>query len=285
MRIDLHSHSSASDGTDAPAQLIRRAVAAELDVIALTDHDTFAGIDAAAAAAEQVGVTLVPGAEMSAASGGISVHILAYLVDRDHPDLVAELARSTAERLGRAERMVQLAVELGAPISWRQVRELAGAAPIGRPHVARALVAAGVVGSVPEAFGPDWIGDGGRAYVYRYATDAVDTVRLVRAAGGVAVFAHPAARLRGPIVSDDVIAELAAAGLAGIEVDHPDHDPPARARLRALAADLGLLVTGASDDHGTSTGHRLGCETTAPESYRALIAQASGAAPIGAHAR
>jgi predicted metal-dependent phosphoesterase TrpH len=281
VRIDLHSHSNASDGTETPAQLIRRA-AARLDVIALTDHDTFGGLDAAAATAEQVGITLVPGAELSAASGGISVHILAYLVDRNHPELVAELVQSRAARLSRAERMVDLCIEQGARISWQQVRELAGDAPIGRPHIARALVAAGVVGSEAAAFGADWIGDRGRAYVHRYAIEAADAVRLVRAAGGVAVFAHPGARSRGRIVGADVIAGLAAAGLAGLEVDHPDHDPPTRVRLRALAAELGLLVTGASDDHGQSSGYRLGSETTAVETYRALVARASGAAPIGA---
>jgi len=282
VRIDLHSHSNASDGTETPAQLITRAAAAKLDVIALTDHDTFAGLDAAAATAEQVGITLIPGVELSAGSGGISVHILAYLVDRNHPDLVAELDRSRAARFGRAERMVDRCVELGAGISWQQVRELAGDAPIGRPHIARALVAAGAVRSEADAFGPDWIGDRGRAYVHRYAIDPADSVRLVRAAGGVAVFAHPGARLRGRTVGDHVIAELAAAGLAGLEIDHPDHDPATRARLRALAAELGLLVTGASDDHGRSSGYRLGTETTTVENYRALVAQASGAAPIGA---
>jgi 3',5'-nucleoside bisphosphate phosphatase len=282
VRIDLHSHSNASDGTETPAQLIERAAAAQLDVIALTDHDTFAGLDAAAAAAEQVGITLVPGAELSAASGGISVHILAYLVDRNHPELVAELDRSRAARLGRAERMVDLCIGLGARISWQQVRELAGDAPIGRPHIARALVAAGAVDSEAAAFGADWIGDRGRAYVHRHAIDAAGAVRLVGAAGGVAVFAHPGARVRGRVVGVDVIAELAAAGLAGLEVDHPDHDPPTRLRLRGLAAELGLLVAGASDDHGRSSGYRLGSETTSVETYRALIAQASGAAPIGA---
>ncbi|HKE52964.1 MAG TPA: PHP domain-containing protein [Actinomycetes bacterium] len=282
MRIDLHSHSSASDGTESPAELITRAAAAKLDVIALTDHDTFAGLDAAAATAEQVGITLVPGAELSAAAGGTSVHILAYLVDRDHPELVAELDRSRAARFGRAERMVARSIELGARISWSQVRELAGDAPIGRPHIARALVASGVVRSEADAFGPDWIGDRGRAYVHRDAIDAADAIRLVRAAGGVAVFAHPGARQRGRIVGDDVIAKLAAAGLAGLEIDHPDHDPPTRARLRMLAADLGLLGTGASDDHGRASGYRLGSETTSVEAYRALIARASGATPIGA---
>ena len=275
MRIDLHSHSTASDGTETPAQLINRAAATELDVIALTDHDTFAGLDAAAAAAKQVGITLVPGAELSAASGGISVHILAYLVDRGHPELIAELDRSRAARLSRAERMVELCIELGARISWQQVRDLAGDAPIGRPHIARALVAAGAVDSEAAAFGSDWIGDRGRAYVHRYAIDAADAVRLVRAAGGVAVFAHPGASLRGRIVGADVIAKLAAAGLAGLEVDHPDHDQPTRARLRALAAELGLLVTGASDDHGRSSGYRLGSETTSVETYRELVAQAT----------
>jgi len=285
VRIDLHSHSNASDGTDSPEQLIGYAVAAGLDVVALTDHDTFAGIDAAAAAAERSGITLIPGAELSAAYGETSVHILAYLVDRTHPELALALERARTERFTRGERMVARSVELGAPITWAQVQALAGAAPVGRPHIARALVAAGVVESEADAFSPDWIGHRGRAYVHRRATAAVDAVRLIRAAGGVAVFAHPGAYDRGRVVPDEVIVELAAAGLAGLEVDHPDHDPPTRDRLRALAAELALLVTGSSDDHGAATGHRLGCETTAPDTYQALVGLASGATPLGARSR
>jgi predicted metal-dependent phosphoesterase TrpH len=142
------------------------------------------------------------------------------------------------------------------------------------------MVEAGVVVDVPAAFTEEWIGSGGRAYVDKYALDPLDAVAMVRAAGGVAVFAHPGAAKRGAVVGDEVPARMAEAGLFALEVDHPDHDPQTRDRLRALARDLGLAVTGSSDDHGEITGHRLGCESTAPDVWEALLAAASGATPI-----
>ena len=278
MRADLHSHSTASDGTCPPAEVMGRAREAGLDVIALTDHDTVAGHGEARAALPP-GLTLVPGMELSCRLDGHSLHLLGYLFDPAEPELAAECAVIRSSRIDRARAMVARLTELGAPVSWEQVTAIAGDGVIGRPHVARALADSGVVASPADAFSPDWIGTGGRAHVPRYALDPVLAIGLVRGAGGVTVLAHPRAGSRGWVISDQAIARLAAAGLAGIEVDHPDHDHAQREHLRALAADFGLVASGGSDDHGALTGYRIGCDTISPENYQRLIAQATGAAP------
>ena len=277
MRADLHSHSTASDGTDAPAEVMRRARAARLDVIALTDHDTVAGHDEARAALPP-GLTLVPGMELSCRLDGHSVHLLGYLFDPADPELAAETARIRDSRVRRAEAMVERLTELGVPVTWEQVSALAAGGVVGRPHLARAMVKAGAIESPEQAFGPDWIGEGGRAYVPRYALDPARAIALIRDAGGVSVLAHP--RARGWEVPDHVIAGLAAAGLAGIEVWHPDQDCDQRMLLQALARRLSLVASGGSDDHGELTGHRLGSDTIAPDAYERLVSQATGAAPV-----
>jgi len=277
VRADLHSHSTASDGTSTPAEVMRRARAAGLDVIALTDHDTVAGHDQARSALPP-GLTLVPGMELSCRLAGHSVHLLGYLFDPADPELAAETARIRESRVHRAEAMVERLAELGVPVSWERVRAIAGDGVVGRPHVARAMVEAGVIESPEQAFGPDWIGEGGRAHVRRYALDPARAIALVRAAGGVSVLAHP--RARGWEVPDDVIAGLAAAGLAGIEVWHPDQDRGQRTALQDLAARLNLVASGGSDDHGELTGYRLGSDTIAPDAYERLVSQATGAAPV-----
>ena len=279
MRADMHSHSTASDGTCPPGDVIRRASAAGLDAIALTDHDTVTG-HCAAAAALPPGLTLVPGMELSCRLQGHSVHLLGYLFDPADAELAAECARIRESRVHRARAMVERLTELGAPVTWEQVSALAGDGVVGRPHIARAMVAAGVISSPDEAFGPDWIGAGGRAHVTRYALDPVRAIALIRAAGGVTVLAHPRAGSRAWMMLDDVLADLAVAGLHGIEVWHPDQDQAERAHLTALAAELGLVASGGSDDHGALTGYRIGCETIAPEEYQRLLSQATGAAPV-----
>ena len=297
MRIDLHVHSNASDGTDDPAEVMRRAAVAGLDVVALTDHDTQAGL-AEASAALPDGLTLVPGMELScqlssAPSEGRppaqpptrSVHLLAYLFDPQDPALRAETAQIRDDRTYRARAMVDRMRELGADVTWEQVAAIAGGAVVGRPHLARALAASGAVATPADAFTADWIADGGRAFVDRYAPDLARAVGLVRAAGGVPVLAHP--RSPGYEVPDEVIAALAGTGLCGIEVFHFDHDQSQRARLAQLAGSLNLIMTGGSDDHGsyrpggrppvlTETNDRgLGSETTPPEEYERLLALAS----------
>jgi predicted metal-dependent phosphoesterase TrpH len=279
VRIDLHCHSTASDGTDTPAELVRNAAAAGLDVVALTDHDTTRGYAEAIAAVPE-GLTLVTGAELSCRIDGVSMHMLAYLFDPEEPELLAERELVRDDRVPRARGMIAKLNELGVPVTWEQVARIAGDGSVGRPHVATALVELGVVASVGDAFTADWLADGGRAYVEKHETDPFDALRLIKGAGGVAVFAHPGAAKRGRTVPESAIAEMAAAGLDGIEVDHMDHDPETRARLRGLAGDLGLLTTGSSDYHGSRKTCVLGEYTTDPEVYGEITRRATGAFPV-----
>jgi predicted metal-dependent phosphoesterase TrpH len=279
VRIDLHTHSTASDGTDTPAELVRNAAAARLDVVALTDHDTTRG-HAEAVEALPEGLTLVTGAELSCRLDGISMHMLAYLFDPEEPALLAERELVRDDRVPRAQGMVAKLNELGVPVTWEQVLRIAGDGSVGRPHVASALVELGVVPTVGDAFTQDWLADGGRAFVAKHETDPFEAIRLIKGAGGVAVFAHPAAAKRGRTVPESAIAQLAAAGLDGIEVDHMDHDPDTRARLRGLGAELGLLMTGSSDYHGSRKTCLLGEYTTDPEVYGEITRRATGAFPV-----
>ncbi|MFF9602671.1 PHP domain-containing protein [Streptomyces sp. NPDC014684] len=279
MRIDLHCHSTASDGTDTPAELVRNAAAAGLDVVALTDHDTTRGYAEAIAALPE-GLTLVTGAELSCRVDGVSMHMLAYLFDPEEPALLAERELVRDDRVPRARAMVAKLAELGVPVTWEQVERIAAGGSVGRPHVATALVELGVVPTVDDAFTEEWLADGGRAFVEKHETDPFEAIRLVKGAGGVTVFAHPAAVKRGRTVPEPVIAEMAAAGLDGIEVDHMDHDADARARLRGLAGELGLLVTGSSDYHGSRKTVSLGAYTTDPEVYGEITRRATGAFPV-----
>ncbi|AKN71127.1 phosphoesterase [Streptomyces sp. PBH53] len=279
MRIDLHCHSTASDGTDTPAELVRKAAAAGLDVVALTDHDTTRGHGEAIAALPE-GLTLVTGAELSCRLDGVSMHMLAYLFDPAEPALLAERELVRDDRVPRAKGMIAKLNALGVPVTWEQVERIAAGGSVGRPHVASALVELGVVPTVSDAFTEEWLADGGRAFVEKHETDPFEVIRLVKAAGGVCVFAHPAAAKRGRTVPEFRIAELAEAGLDGIEVDHMDHDPDARDRLRGLAKELGLLVTGSSDYHGSRKTVALGAYTTDPEVYGEITRRATGAFPV-----
>ncbi|MFV2112774.1 PHP domain-containing protein [Micromonospora sp. LOL_025] len=280
-RIDLHTHSTASDGTLSPAELVRAAAESGLDVVAITDHDTTAGW-APALAALPAGLSLVRGAELSCRWYGeepaLPLHLLAYLFDPDAPELVAELARVRAAREERGERIVALLRADGIDVSWPEILTGAGGGTVGRPHIAQALIRAGLVATTTEAFGPDWLGE--RYRLPKEDIDVFRAVRLVRAAGGVPVFAHPRATRRGRIAPDELIADLAAIGLAGLEVDHEDHSPAERAHVRALAGELGLLVTGSSDFHGTHKTVRLGAFTTEPGAYERIVAEAGGVTEV-----
>lgn len=269
VRIDLHTHSRVSDGTQSPAEVVAEARRAGLDVLALTDHDTTAGWAEAARAAPTVGLALVRGTEISCTAGGTSVHLLSYLHDPADAALAEVLAESRSSRDGRARAMVERLAE-DYHLTWAEVVAQAGAgATIGRPHIADVLVARGYAADRSEAFAT-MLAPSGRYYVRYHAPDVVDAVELVLAAGGVPVFAHPRASTRGRVVGEDVIRELAAAGLAGLEVDHRDHTEADKARLRALAGELGLLVTGASDYHGAGKPNRLGEHTTAPAVFEQI---------------
>ncbi|MFD4544433.1 PHP domain-containing protein [Streptomyces bauhiniae] len=279
MRIDLHCHSTASDGTDTPAGLMRAAAGAGLDVVALTDHDTTRGY-AEALAALPDGLTLVTGAELSCRIDGVSLHLLAYLFDPEEPALLAERELVRDDRVPRAHAMIAKLNALGVPVTWEQVERIAAGGTVGRPHLASALVELGVVPTVSDAFTPEWLADGGRAYVDKHETDPLEAIRLVKGAGGVTVLAHPAAAKRGRTVSPEAIAAMAAAGLDGLEADHTEHDQATRTRLRGLAKDLDLLVTGSSDYHGTRKTVALGENTTDPEVYGEIIRRATGAFPV-----
>ncbi|HZR53498.1 MAG TPA: PHP domain-containing protein [Streptosporangiaceae bacterium] len=259
MRADLHVHSNASDGTDDPATVMRNAAAAGLDAVALTDHDTTAG-HAVARAALPEGLTLIPGMELSCHLNDRSVHLLAYLFDPGDVELAEQTRRIRDDRVIRAQAIVTKLAELGADVTWEQVTAIAGSSVVGRPHIARAMVAAGIITEPRDAFTSEWIADDGRAYVTKYALDPVHAIGLIKAAGGVAVLAHPRAG-RAWDLSDAEITGLAAAGLAGVEVAHPDHDLAERQALLRLATALDLLATAGSDNHGSFTGGPIGSET------------------------
>ncbi|MGY1754982.1 PHP domain-containing protein [Blastococcus sp. SYSU D01042] len=282
MRIDLHAHSSVSDGTETPAELVRTARAAGLDVVALTDHDTTDGW-AEAQEARPAGLTVVPGMELScrffpADQPPISVHLLAYLFDPLAPALSAERGRLRAERLSRGERIVEALAADGHPVVWAEIVEASAGGVVGRPHVARALVRAGVVESVDAAFAT-LLHHRSPYYVAKADTDVRQGIALVRAAGGVPVFAHGLATKRGRVVDDEAIATMVEAGLLGLEVDHPDHSDAERAHLHGLAGELGLLVTGSSDYHGANKTTPIGACTTDPDQFEALLAAGTGSAP------
>ena len=280
MRIDLHTHSTASDGTDSPSELMAAAAAAGLDVIGITDHDNAAGWTEAAAALPS-GLTLIRGAELSCAcpdgtGGNVTVHLLGYLHDPCSPPFAAEQARLRAERRERLRNMATRMASDGFPVDPEELMaSIPPDASAGRPHLAQAFVQAGVVGRVTEAFSR-YLAGRGAYYVQKHDTPVTRAIKMIDDAGGVTVLAHPFARSRGPIVTAEVIAELAEAGLAGVEIDHPDHDEATRDELRALAKDLNLLVTGSSDYHGSNKTVRLGQETTDPDMLDALIQRATG---------
>jgi predicted metal-dependent phosphoesterase TrpH len=280
MQIDLHTHSTASDGTQSPREVVASARAAGLDVVALTDHDTTSGWAEATEAALRDGVALVRGIEISCQRGGTSVHLLGYLTDPDHPGLSGELSRARDGRVRRLERMVEMMAADGIPITYAEVlAHVPPGATKGRPHIADALVHNGAVANRDEAF-TEWLSNDSPYYVSHYAPDPVRAVQLVVEAGGVAVHAHPFTSARGRTIPDALIEQMAAAGLGGVEVDHRDHDAAARARGRALASRLGLLVTGSSDYHGSGKENRLGENTTAPEVLDQIEARSSGVTPV-----
>ncbi|MDJ0355617.1 PHP domain-containing protein [Paenarthrobacter sp. PH39-S1] len=265
MRIDLHTHSNVSDGTQPPAVLLAAARDAGLDALALTDHDTTDGWAEASTAAREVGVALVPGMEVSCRTAeGISVHLLSYLHDPAHPGLLEEITKAKDARLSRAERMVERLAE-DYPLNWDDVTQhMAPGATVGRPHIADALVAVGVVADRSEAFA-SILTSHSHYYVSHYAPDPMRAIELVRAAGGVPVFAHPVASARGRVVGEQTFRDMIDAGLLGVEVDHRDNPEQGKAWLRALAARHALLVTGSSDYHGLGKPNRLGENLTAPE--------------------
>jgi predicted metal-dependent phosphoesterase TrpH len=250
--IDLHTHSTASDGTRAPRDVVAAARAAGLAVIALTDHDTVAGLPEAIAAGSELGVRIVPGVELSAVEGergDQETHILGLHLS-DRADLEHRLTDLRNMRVRRAERTVQRLNELGVPVTMESVLKEAAGGAVGRPHLARALVAGGWVGDFHEAFNR-YLGNGRQAFIPKERLSAVDAMTLIHDAGGIAVLAHP-----GGNASRDRVAALQRDGLDGIEILHPSHSWDDSRHLDSMAADLGLVRSGGSDWHGATDGAR-----------------------------
>lgn len=269
--IDLHVHSTYSDGTFTPQEVVELALERGLSVVALTDHDTTGGVADAVAAAHGTRLEVVPGVEFSAEYEGSSVHVLCYWMDLEDEAFQTELSRLRDDRFRRGERMVEKLKELGYPVSFERVREIAAGGNIVRPHVAQAMVEAGIVPTEADAFTEDFIADGGRAHVAKHALHPLEALELIQGAGGVCVLAHPGMWAGDEAVPGPLIEAMVEGGMAGLEVDHPDHTPEQRERYRATAERLGLVVTGASDCHGTRYSPvRLGSCLTEPEQFEAL---------------
>ncbi len=278
MRIDLHTHSTCSDGTASPRALVEQAHLAGLDVVALTDHDNTSGWDEAVATAGEVGIDLVRGIEISTKYAGRSVHLLAYLPDPTHPGLSRMLSTIVQGRDQRLPAMVANLRAHGIEITEDAVLAKArDADAVGRPHVADVLVDLDVVRSRDAAFA-EWLNRDRPGYASRPAAALEDAIETVAAAGGVSVLAHPWGRGGEQVLGEDELPRLGEVGLTGLEVDHLDHDEGQRRRLRAVARTLDLVVTGSSDFHGAGKPeHLLGVETTDPEEYERLLDAASRA--------
>lgn len=278
-RIDLHTHSTVSDGTETPAQLIRAGVEAELAALAITDHDSTAGWAEAIAEASGSGLIVIPGMEFSTFFGWKSVHLLAYLFDPLDAGIVAETARIREARLRRAESIVQ---RIGADyeLTWTDVlAQTTVGATVGRPHIADALVARGHVANRSAAF-ESILHPRTGYFEPHYAPDPLAAVKLVVAAGGVPVLAHPGTRGREGVIPEEKLRTLVDAGLFGLEVEHRDNTPSGRERLRELAAKFGLVQTGSSDYHGEGKPNRLAENSTAPEVLDAIVDRATGSDPF-----
>jgi predicted metal-dependent phosphoesterase TrpH len=274
--IDLHTHTLFSDGTFTPRAVVELARDRGLSTLAVTDHDTLDGLPEAFEAGAEVGVEIVPGVEFSTVVGREGVHILGYYMDLEHQEFAAELQRLREDRFTRGERMVAKLQELGYPITFDRVRHFARGGNIIRPHVAQALVEAGVVPTTKDAFTDELIGSGGRAYVQKHALHPLEALALIHRAGGVCVLAHPGTFRETNPVPPTFIEELAEAGLDGLEASHPEHTPEVEARYVEMAERLGLLWTGSSDCHGERYDPiRLGMRTTRPEQFDRLQSRAA----------
>jgi len=270
--FDLHTHSVRSDGHHTPREVVRLAHEAGLAGVALTDHDTGDGLAEALAAGDELGLEVIPGTEFSAELDGRSLHVLAYWHDHTEAALAAELLRLRDSRSDRAERMVERFNALGIPITFERVVELAAGAPIGRPHLAQAVVEVGACRDEREVF-DRYLADGGPADAPKHAVDPVRAVELLRGAGGVVVLAHPAlfgSRGGDEEVPTATLEAMVEAGLAGVEAQHPAHDTGAVDRWTALARRYGLEVTAGSDHHGGERPTPVGAAVTGRETLERL---------------
>ena len=272
--IDLHTHTTCSDGTDRPRELVNKAIVQGLEVLGITDHDTTSGWEEATQALRGK-LQLVLGAEISCLTNdGISVHMLGMLFDSKHLEMQTMLEETRDGRLPRMRKMIEKMRAEGMDISIEDVKNaMPVGATMGRPHLADALVAKKIVKSRDEAF-IDLLHNESRFYVSHAAPTPVEAIAMIRSAGGVAVIAHPFASHRGQVLKTEDFADLVAAGLNGIEVDHRDQNPDERAMLRVIAQELDLVVTGSSDYHGTGKLNSLAENHTSREQWQKLEAQA-----------
>lgn len=252
--VDLHCHTTASDGALTPAQLVERAAKLALKVIAVTDHDSTEGVAPALAAGKRHGVEVIPGVEINTDVPGTEVHVLGYFLDYTDPTLGRELARLRDGRVGRAKRMAEKLTEMGAPVHFERILEIAGEGSVGRPHVAQALVEAGHVSSFDQAF-EKYIGRNSPAYVERMKFTPAEACAVIRRVGGLPVLAHPVffdryGAIKSPFNLDAMLPELIEAGLAGLEVYYPRYDAVTIEYLMAVARRYHLLHTGGTDFHG-----------------------------------
>jgi len=274
-RFDLHTHSTASDGTLPPREVIGLAAERGLAGVALTDHDTTDGLAEAMGMAEALGIRCIPGVELSCFSPtSRESHLLGYFIDPDDAGLAALFAEMRAQRVERAAAIVERVAQLAGQLTMEDVLSESGGAPPGRPHIARAMVRLGIIEDIDHAFGEEWFGAGGRAFVPRDTMTIERGINAIHAAGGVAVFAHPGARSSTGL-REDAIRHAAELGLDGVEVDHPGHDGDVVERCAEMAVELGLVQTAGSDDHGHGPdGSRLGCRTVPARIVDALEARA-----------
>lgn len=275
---DLHMHSNHSDGTESPAEVVRQAHVHGIRTLALTDHDRTTGWGEAGEAAASLGMTFLPGMELSAKHHWRSVHVLGYLFDPEDAALRAETDRIREDRVGRAERIVRN-IGRDYDLSWADVlAQTTTDATVGRPHIADALVARGIVGDRAEAF--DGILHPREGYYEpHYAPDPLTAVRLITGAGGVAIIAHPVTAGRDRMMPVAFIEELIAAGLGGFEIDHRENTEQGKKTLHRLADAHDLIVTGSSDYHGAGKPNRPGENTTSTEMVARIIARATGTPP------
>lgn len=275
---DLHLHSNHSDGTEPPAEVMRAAHAHGIRTVALTDHDRTTGWDEAGDAAVRLGMTFLPGIEFSSRHDWRSVHVLGYLFDPSDAALVAETDRIRADRVGRAERIARN-IARDHDFTWDDVlAQTTPDATVGRPHIADALVARGIVGDRTEAF-EGILHPRAGYYEPHYAPDPLTVVRLITRAGGVAVIAHPATVSRDRMLPIAYFERLIAEGLAGVEIDHRENTADGKRALRELAARHNLIITGSSDYHGTGKPNLPGENTTSDEMVARIIARGTGTSP------
>ena len=278
MLIDLHTHSTSSDGTDSPTELVNKAISKKIDVLALTDHDTTRGWDEARHSllshSSQTSMQLVQGAEISCQDAeGISIHMLGYMFDTEFQPLLQVLERTRENRVSRMERIIARLNEAGIEISLEDVHaQRKGDATLGRPHLADALVARGHVASRDEAFAA-LLHNKSKFYINHYSPSPTEVIRLIKSAGGVAVIAHPLASQRGRTIKIDLMEQLVEAGLDGIEIYHRDHSDDEKVQLLQIAKENDLIVTGSSDYHGTGKQNQLAEFTTHPQQWGALLSR------------